>query len=140
MVVLLPDHGEYRPDEQEDEPPRDHLEQDGTDQPTVGHGHHRSLRGLPSDLVASRRTDRADRPGAAGRPAWPGSGAGRRTARCPAVVTLTSARPKMRAEKGLEDVDALDPVQPDPLGPLLQQAGVDAELPAEQVVPGARPP
>ena len=46
MAVLVADHGEHRPDEQQYEPPRDHLEQDGSHQQPVGDGHHRSLGGL----------------------------------------------------------------------------------------------
>ena len=53
VAVVVADQREGRPDEEKDEPPGDHLEQDGAHQQTVRHRDHRAFRRLGCSLVTS---------------------------------------------------------------------------------------
>ena len=137
VAVLFSDQGKRRADEQEDQPPGDHLEQDRPDQLAVGNGQHRAFRCLVARLDTPRGPAEQVGPqplghrlGQIAEPHRRPLGAGR--------GHLDLGQTEDPGREGLEHIDALDPVETDPLGLLLEQSAVDAQLPAEEVVPRDR--
>ncbi len=118
VAVGLAQQAQGWTDEQQHQPPRDHFEQDGADQAAVGDREDGALRclgdarvgpGRPGEQVGAQELGHRTRQVA--EPDGGALGAGR--------GHLELGQPEDASGERLEDVDALHPVEPDPLRLLL---------------------